>query len=141
VFPLPLNQFLPLAIAQSRSWLESAFGSSRKLFRLALEAYIQFARSGASSIIDERSIFRVRLIDPFPQFFPGFEEGKFFGAYENSIAGFWVPSGVTFIFFDKETAQPTNFNPVTPGHGIGHVIEKYMYHFGRIRFGNIGFGF
>jgi hypothetical protein len=116
-------------------------GSGRKHFRLARKACFQPSRSGFRSIIDEGSIVRVGLIDPFSQFFPGFKERKLFGAYENPVACFGVPSSVAFIFFNKKTAQTSNFDPVTPGHGIGHMIEKYMYHFGRIRFGNIGFGF
>jgi hypothetical protein len=95
----------------------------------------------ASAINGDGSLARGGLIDPFPQFFPGFKEWKLFGADENPCAGLGVASGVALIFFNKKTAQTADFDPVTPGHGVGHMVEKYMYHLGRIRFGDIGFVF
>jgi hypothetical protein len=80
-------------------------------------------------------------VDPFTQFFTGFEKRESFGFDQNPIAGFWVTTGVALVFFDKEAAQPSDFNAFSAGHGFGHVIKKYLYNLGGLSLGHIGFGF
>jgi hypothetical protein len=80
-------------------------------------------------------------VDPLTQFFTGFEKREAFGFDQHPVAGFGVAAGVALVFLDEKAAKASNFDPLTAGHGVGHVIEENLNHLGRFGLGHIGFGF
>ena len=87
------------------------------------------SRSDGSKAFWIRPLPRLK-IDPFLQLFAAFEEGKLFGAYTNSLAGFRIPAYVILVYFHMKAAESPDFNPVIFGQGVGDFIEEKIDDFG-----------
>ena len=71
-----------------------------------------------------RAVDTDSAIDPFFEFFAGFEKGEFFGSDGHFLTGLWVPAHITLVFLDEKTAKAPDLDAFTRCQGIGHVVEK-----------------
>jgi len=68
-------------------------------------------------------------IHPILQFLAHLEKRQFFRFDLYQFAGFWVPPGISTIFFHEKGTQTPDFNSIPLCQRIGHFVKKRLRSF------------
>ncbi len=64
------------------------------------------------------------LVHLLTEILADFKKGKFFGAYLDFLAGFWITAFIGTVIFNNEASKSPNFNAFPPSESLRHGVDN-----------------